>query len=251
MFGLKKGLTALLLPPGCIIVVLLVLAWWLWRTRRPGAALLTGACALLLWTGSVTPVADFLGRGLEERYPLPSRPAGDVIILLGGDIIEGVDDLSGRGAPSPEMLSRVVTAVRLQRRLHLPVIVSGGAVLEYRTPEAPIVGRFLTDLGVPARQVILEAKSRDTVENAAFSARICAARGFRHPILVTSAYHLHRAVIAFRKAGLRVEPVPAGFLTAVGQRYAWVHYLPNARELARSAAMLREHIGLCFYALTM
>jgi uncharacterized SAM-binding protein YcdF (DUF218 family) len=252
MLGVKKFITAFLLPPGFVILVLLALALWQLRRRRWLAGLLTGASALLLWSMSTAPVADRLTLGLERPFTAPARPAGDVIILLGGGVIEGVRDLDGTGAPTPDMLSRVVGAVRLYKRLPRPIIVSGGAVAEYRSsPEAPIDGRFLVDLGVPAHQVILEDKSRDTVENAVHSARICAARGFRHPILVTSAYHLRRAVIAFRKQGLEVQPYPASFVTWPGKRYGWVHYMPSAGALAQASTALREYIGILFYALTM
>ena len=252
MLGVKKLITAFLLPLGLAILVLLALALWQLRRGRWWAGLLTGASALFLWSMSIAPVADRLTLGLELPFTAPTRPAGDVIILLGGGVIEGVRDLVGTGAPTPDMLTRVVGAVRLYKRLPLPIIVSGGAVQEYRSSsEAPIDGRLLVDLGVPPRQVILEDKSRDTVENAVYSARICAARGFRHPIVVTSAYHLRRAVIAFRKQGLEVQPYPASFLTWPGKRYGWVHYLPSAGALAQGSAALREYIGLLFYALTM
>jgi uncharacterized SAM-binding protein YcdF (DUF218 family) len=246
----KKLIATFLLPLGLVIFLLLGLAFLQRRRGRPEGWGIV-ACALLLWGCAVAPVADRLTLGLEGGFPLPARPAGDVIILLGGGVIEGVDDLTGTGAPSPEMLTRVVTAARLQKRLHLPVIVSGGAVFEFRTPEAPVVKRFLVDLGVPAGEVITEERSRDTVENAAYSAKICAARGFRRPILVTSAYHLRRAVIAFRKQGMEVEPFPAYFRAWKGKRYGWVHYLPDAGALAQTTTALREYIGLLFYSLTM
>jgi uncharacterized SAM-binding protein YcdF (DUF218 family) len=189
--------------------------------------------------------------GLERGYPLPAKPAGDVILLLGGGVYEGVDDLSGKGTPTDGMLGRIVTAARLQKELHCPVIVSGGAVFEFETPEAPIDKRFLVDLGVPADRVIVEEKSRDTVENAIYSAQICAARGFRHPLLVTSAYHMRRSVIACRKSGLDVVPVPSSFRANAAKKYGWIHYLPNASALEETSTALREYIGLLFYALTM
>ena len=207
--------------------------------------------ALLLWLGAINPVADRLMWGLEKAHPLPSRPAGDVILLLGGGIYEGVDDLSGKSVPSADMLGRIVAAVRLQKELGCPIIVSGGSVFEFSTAEAPIDKRFLVDLGVPADRVILEEKSRDTVENAVYSARIIRERGFRHPILVTSAYHMRRSVIACRKNGLEVLPVPAFHQGSPRKRYGWIHYLPSTSALHQTSTALHEYVGLLFYRLTL
>lgn len=95
-------------------------------------------------------------------------------------MIEGVPDLSGEGVPASQAYPRIVTAVRLHRRLGLPVIVSGGRIRAEDTPEAVIVKRFLVDLGVAESQVILEERSRDTHENAVFTKAVCEREGFRH-----------------------------------------------------------------------
>jgi uncharacterized SAM-binding protein YcdF (DUF218 family) len=251
VLAVKKFITALMLPPGCLILALLAIAVRFARKRDFRGGALIVLPALLLWLGSISPVSDRLMFGLEKVHPLPSHPTGDVILLLGGGINEGVADLSGKSAPSADMLGRIVTAVRLQKELGCPVIVSGGAVFEFSTAEAPIDKRFIVDLGVPADRVILEEKSRDTVENAVYSARIIKERGFRHPILVTSAYHMRRSVIACRKNGLEVLPVPAAFHGSPHKRYGWVHYLPGTSALHQTSTALREYMGLLFYRLTL
>ncbi|HEY6837767.1 MAG TPA: hypothetical protein VI389_03410, partial [Geobacteraceae bacterium] len=127
MLAVKKFIAAFILPPGGIILLLLALSVWEMRRRRRLAALLTAGCALLLWALALFPVSDRLTLGLEREFSLPPQPAGDVIILLGGGIVEGVPDFSGTGTPSSEMLGRVVSAVRLEKKLRVPIIVSGGA----------------------------------------------------------------------------------------------------------------------------
>ena len=87
-------------------------------------------------------------------------------MLLGGGVYGGAPDVRGVGFPSEEMLPRIVTAVRLQRRLGVPVVVSGGKVFDHSFAEAPVIGRVLADLGVPPGKVVLEGRSRDTSENA-------------------------------------------------------------------------------------
>lgn len=249
MFILKNCIAASLLPPGLFIMLLLVSGVWLWRRRQLAFGAIHAIVALLLWALSLGPVANALTGRLEDGLTIPSNPRGDVIILLGGGIYEGVADLTGSGAPGENMLGRLVTAVRLQRQLGVPVIVSGGSGYGGRSPEAPVIGRFLRDLGVEAEQVLLETRSRDTEENARYSREIMIARGYRHPLLVTSAYHMRRSVQMFQRVGVPVTPVPAQFRTGADLPLIWADFLPGAGALHQSEKALREYLGLLFYRL--
>jgi len=250
VFGAKFVLQHLLLPPGIFIVLLAAVAIraLVHRQWRTGVLVLVLAGALDAL--SAGPVADRLIGGLEERYAIPAHPEGDVIILLGGGVSGGAPDLTGRGFPSDGMLPRVITAARLQKKLGVPVVVSGGKVFDHLEAEAPVVGRVLADLGVPAEKIVPEGNSRETSENARFTKRILDGKGFRAPLLVTSAYHMPRSVALFRKAGIPVTPVPAGFRTWKGKTYRWADYLPSADGLFRSTIALREYLGLAYCRIT-
>lgn len=246
---LKKFITLWLLPPGCLILLMGGCAILQLRRRRIGAGLCLMIPALLLWVLSSSITAEALLASLERDQTIPGRPAGDVIVLLGGGLYDGVPDLSGSGAPSEHMLARTVTAVRLQRRLGVPILVSGGTVFANRAPEAPVVRRFLIDLGVPPDRILTEEKSRDTMENARFSRQILNANGFRKPLLVTSAFHMRRSVEAFRRAGLEVTPVASSFHTVAGRAPVWADWFPDAGALETSSTVLREYLGLLYYTL--
>lgn len=236
----------LLLPPGIFVAVLLLLSLR-WATRKqwePG--LLSLFLAAALYALSIAPVADRLIAGLEGRYAIPARPEGDSIVLLGGGVSGQVADLTGAGFPLEGMLPRLVTAVRLQRQLGVPVVVSGGKVFDSLDAEAPIVARILSDLGVPREKILEEGKSRNTVENALRTMEILESKGLRRSLLVTSAYHMPRAVTAFEKAGVPVTPVPAGFRTWKGKRYLWFSWFPSASALLTSTNALREYLGLLY-----
>jgi len=251
MFVVKKCITPFLLPPGVFIVFLLGAAVWLaWRKNWRGA-LLAGVPALFLWLAAAGPVADRLMLGLESGLRMPQSVTGDVIILLGGGVIEGVQDLTGSGAPNEVMMARIVTAVRVQRMLNVPIIVSGGAVFASKPPEAYVVQRFLGDLGVPKEMVIVEVKSRDTVENARYSSEISARHGFRKPVLITSASHMRRAVSAFARQKMQVVPLPVNLHSRQRQSYIWVNYLPNSGALLSTSTALHEYLGLLFQRLTL
>ena len=242
-------ITPLLLPPGCLILLLIACAVFQLRRRRRATAAAFLLPALLLWALSSSLVSDPLMASLERGLTIPAHPQGDVIVLLGGGVYGNVPDLSGRGAPSEYMMARMVTALRLQRRLGVPVLVTGGAVYANGTPEAPIVKRFLVDMGVPPDMVLLEDKSRDTIENARFSKKIVEEKGFKKLILVTSAFHMRRSIEAFRKAGLEVIPVPSSFRTATDRSLGWADYLPGADALDTTAIVLHEYLGMIYYFL--
>ena len=247
--AIKKIITCFLLPPGLIILLLTGCALFNIRRRRPGIALWFIVPALLMWTLSSTYVSDALLVSLERDVSIPAHPAGDVILLLGGGIYDRVPDLSGSGAPGEQMLGRMVTAVRLQKKLGIPVVISGGAVFDNRSPEAPVVGRFMTDLGVPPDKILIEDKSRDTIENARFCKIILTQEGFKKPILVTSAYHMRRSIEAFRKAGLEVTPIPSSFRTSPDRTPNWTDWFPDAGALETTSIVLHEYLGLLYYAL--
>lgn len=247
MFILKKMLAPFLLPPGIFMVILIFSGVWFLFRKNWKAGIVNFLIGCLMWTLSISPVANAVLRGLESDLAIPKNPKGDVIILLGGGVYGGSPDLSGVGSPSETMLARLVTAVRLQRILNIPIIVAGGKVFEHGTVEAPIVRRFLIDLGVSPNEIFTEERSRDTFENAKYTQEICARFGYKSPILVTSAFHMKRSIMNFKKAGLEVVPFPAGFQSLEGRQYRWNDYLPGTFKNLSTA--IREYLGLAFYTL--
>lgn len=248
MFAFKKFVTPFLLPPGIFILILVVAGLGMTFSRRWRIGLMSLVLGLCLWGLSIAPVAGYLMRGLESGFSIPDNPSGDVIILLGGGIIDRVPDLTGMAAPSPLMMGRVVAAVRLYRRLGLPIIVTGGrGAGDGAVAEAPVIRRILVDLGVPANAVTEEDRARDTAQNARLTAAICRQRGFSRPILLTAAYHLKRARMAFDATGMAVTPFPAYFLGSRGTPVSWRHLLPRAGVLHASSSALHEYIGILYY----
>jgi uncharacterized SAM-binding protein YcdF (DUF218 family) len=244
---LKFVIATWLVPPGLFVALSALGGGWLLRVKkRLGGAFLLSLAALI-WALSVSPVTNLLLEDLEAPYLPLSKPRGDAIVLLGGGVYGHAPDLTGVGSPTSEMTARIVTAVRLQKRLGVPIVVTGGTLFPGEPAEAPIIGRFLTDLGVPADRIVLESSSRDTRENALFAGAICRKNGFKNPILVTSAFHMRRAVASFEKAGVKVAPFPSSFLGRPGKAYVWWDWFPGIGQLWVSSVAIREHIGLLAY----
>lgn len=248
MFIFKKLITPFILPPGLFIALLGVLTLWCLRRRNRSAALICAGVGTLIWLAASGPVAVFLMRSLESGLTIPRNPQGDVIIVLGGGSYDKAPDLSGVGTPGPATMERMVTAARLQRRLGVPIIISGGATSPTDTPVALLTERFLIDLGIPPQRILPEIRSRDTYENAIYSKAICDQYGFTRPLVVTSGFHIKRAVFCFEKAGLAVTPYPCALTTWKDMVFDWrQHLLPNIGNLSATAAALHEWIGLIYY----
>lgn len=247
MIAFKRLLTSFLLPPG--LFVILLSAWGIWSLRRKqrSSGVVALGFAAVVWILSAPPTSGWLMAGLERGVSIPENPHGDVIIVLGGGIHDQVPDLSGKGTPDATSMERLVTATRLYRRLGLPIILSGGKVGLTAASFAGIAQRFLVDLGVPAGSILLEDQSRDTYENALFSKRLCERHGFVHPLMVTSGYHIRRAVFCFEQVGLKVMPVPCGLTTWPGRIYFWRDLLPAAKSLQATSIALHEWLGLLYY----
>ncbi|MFC2091710.1 YdcF family protein [Elusimicrobiota bacterium] len=204
---------------------------------------------LCMWVISIGPFSYFLYKGLESKYEIPKDLKGDVIIVLGGGIVNEVPDLSGSGRPTCGMYSRIVTAVRLQKIMGISLIVSGGEVYKGGGVESLIYKRFLIDLGVDENKIIIEDRSRDTYENAKYTKVICLDRGFERPIVLTDAHHMKRSLLAFKKVGMDVIPFPASFNISDNQKFIWPDFFPSSGGFDTVSRALYEYMGILFYSL--
>ncbi len=196
----------LLLPP---------LAWcWLllfgliYFRRKPRAARWSLAAGLLLLYASATSwVAGGLMRLVVDETPVARGKAPQaVVILAGGRTLEF--DAAGRVVRArlgPSTSERVIEGVRIARETKLPVLVTSGKPDGLDPAEAVVMRDVMErELGMTPRWV--ESASRNTVENALFSAPLLKRDGIDSIILVTHGYHMRRARYLFEQAGLRVVP---------------------------------------------
>lgn len=239
LFFLKFG-AAWLLPPGLFILATFALAVYLCRQGEKRGAKLLAGLSLVFYVFCSPLVAERALGHLEGLCPLPENPQGDVIIMLGGGAFSDVPDVDGEGALTASPANRLLTAVRLHNKLGLPILVSGGKVFQDSGTEAVLAKRYLLRLGVQESQIIVEDRSQNTTENAAFSTKLLKARGLSHPILVTSAFHLPRAVLNYEKRGVEVTPYPADYLASRHPVFHYVKLAPSADAMQANILVLRE-----------
>lgn len=231
---IKTLLRNLLLPPTGLLLVIAFGIVLLFRYRKTGWTLVW--CGLLaLWATSTPFIADQLARASEHYPPLNLKQATDAqaIVILGGGFRRNAPEYS-RTAPSDSTLQRLAYGAVVARATHLPVLVSGG------TPEAETMQWFLEhvfDVPVAWR----ESASRDTQQNAAYSAPILSSQHIAKIILVTSSLHMARAAAEFRANGLEVIAAPADMWTR--DDVGLLAFVPNIAAARRSHQAFYELLG--------
>jgi uncharacterized SAM-binding protein YcdF (DUF218 family) len=151
-----------------------------------------------------------------------------------------------------EAAERLIAVPALARRYpNARILLSGGSgSLFYESgTEAKIAMQLLESLGITRDRIVLEDRSRNTSENAVFSKAVVQPKPGERWLLVTSAYHMPRAIGAFRKAGFSVEPYPVDWRTG-GAEYAFRPFSVAAEGLGQVDTAVHEWIGLAIYWLT-
>lgn len=247
VFLILSKILDLLLGPLTWALLLLALAL-LWQGRRPGRARAAAVLSLVvLLAFSLDPVSRWLFGRLEARAPDTFRPEPpyDVVVLLGG-VLEG-PVLPGQPIELNNAAERLLAAADLVRSGQAgAVLVSGGNAFPRpgEAAESEVLAAWLRAHGVPPERIVCETRSRNTRENATESAPIIAARGWKRVLLVTSAWHVPRALGCFRAVGLSPDVLPVDHRAAPGPGYGW---LPRAAALSASTDALRETFGGLVY----
>jgi uncharacterized SAM-binding protein YcdF (DUF218 family) len=247
-FTISKTLLYLIAPPAGLILLIL-LGLLIAGVCRVLGRLMIAFGILALYLLSISPVTDALLKPLETFAPpvQERRIKADAIVVLGG----GVSDPAWAGepaAPSDEGMSRLVRGIILYKKLHKPLVLMGGNGDPARdvAADAEAMARVCRDLGIPGKDLIIESKSRNTLEGANALTRLIKGKRI---LLVSSAYHLKRATAMFRKKGFEVVPVPAVYMSEQ-KKVTFYSYIPHAGNLYASSAACTEYISLFWYTMT-
>jgi uncharacterized SAM-binding protein YcdF (DUF218 family) len=219
---------------------LIALVW-----RRTGVALAL-ASSLALYVSATPALSSYLLRKVESGLPQNVELAGaQAIVVLGADVVHG----NGADIPDrlgPLSLERAVFGAEAYRRLHLPVLVSGGRERGAHSSEGALMKAVLEeDFAVPVAWN--EEQSHTTWENAVYSAQVLVPEKLATVVLVSQAWHLPRALWTFERVGLKALPWPA--LRTAPSRYEIDSFLPSLTALHDTFYALHEMIGAVYYRL--
>jgi uncharacterized SAM-binding protein YcdF (DUF218 family) len=250
-FVWSKVLPTLLYPLPLILLLAFVATWWL---KKAGARWILRLLIVALWFFS-TP---WFAHDLSVRWETPLRsvrdlpPVSDAAIVLGG--------LSDGATDNPEHLEfnraaeRITEAVDLWRkgRVTKLLITSGsGDLMRPEAAEAPGLAQWARDAGVPDEALIVESRSRNTLENATLSLPLAEAADLHSFVLVTSAVHMPRSAAIFRKAGYASDGRTLALWPVDSQndnpKFPF-NAVADPSSLSTVQAVLKEMVGYVVYA---
>jgi len=253
MFLIKKIVAPFLFPMPLIIILLAIGLFRLWRHHRQSAPKGRGWLTfgfLLLLLLSTRPFPSYLLGDLEGQYKtFPHRPGDgtriEAVVVLGG----GVSDdphLNSLQRLSEATLVRLTEGIRLAREYpEAHLILSGGKAFGSVT-EASTMAAAARALGFDSTRIVLEERSLDTGDQAQAMASMTKGQTFA---LVTSAYHMPRAMLLFKDRGLAPIPAPTNRLVKHPTALHPGAYFPSAINLEHARILVRESLGIAWATL--
>jgi uncharacterized SAM-binding protein YcdF (DUF218 family) len=176
--------------------------------------------------------------------PVPLKKSGpySCVIVLGGFSSEGKN---GKGFFN-SAADRFIQGVRLLttgKASHILISGGNGNLIPDKFEESDWVKTQLLQLNIPDSCILIEDRSRNTIENAAFSKIILNKNHLQPPyILVTSAFHMRRSLGIFKKTGIKVTPYPCNYMTA-GGRSLVDQLIPDSEVIGRWNYYVKELVG--------
>ncbi len=242
------SLTGVLTNPLAVATLLGLLGFVIGLLGRGVAARTLLWCALVVaYLGASPLVGNLLVRPLEDSYP----PLGGEALAtkVGYIAVLGSGYTPSDALPITAMLDRdglvrIVEGVRLMRHFDTPKLIVSGGALPGHAPPADGYAELARELGVADSALVILNKPRDTAAEAQTLRRTVGEEPF---ILVTSAYHMPRAMRLMRQAGTHPIAAPTGQL-AIPMPLRWRDLLPDAGGLWRTEAALHEYLGLAALA---
>ncbi|GAB0114236.1 YdcF family protein [Acidisoma sp. C75] len=195
---------------------------------------------------ALLPIGSALLQPLENRFPPVRRLPADVtgIIVLGGAVDTAIS--AARGMPSlnsaAERMTSLLYLARAYPQARLAFTGGNGRLLHGTMTEADVARAFFTQQGLDQRRIVYESRSRTTYENALFLKQRLGPKPGQTWLLVTSAWHMPRAVGLFRHAGWDVLPYPVGYKTMPGLSLDLGATFPD--RLAMTDLAAHEWLGL-------
>ena len=252
IFIITKVVLFLLLPPSILILMMGVGFIIIKRHYRIGRVFIFAGFSML-YLLSIGPVSDALIRPLESSFPslhkvsLKSGDRANLIVVLGG----GAVDLSWVGVrplPSRTSVTRLVCGITLYRQTPETILVISGGSGNPETPnisEAKAMKEVAVALGVASKAILLDEDSRNTGESAKNLKRL---NGNKRTFLVTSAFHMKRAIAMFKKTGFDPIPVPCDYKSEQ-KKITFFSFIPHAGNLQNSSTAIYEYMSLLWYKL--
>lgn len=242
MLVLHKLLPLIVSPLGLVVFLILVSL----TTRRRGPAVLA---LVVLWVCALPAAERLVWRGLESDHPyqeIADAPATDAIIVLSG-MLEGSETDQGIVSQWGGATDRYFAGVDLflAKKAPLMIFTQGGLPWSDLPLEGGLLARRAIATGVPESQILLTGLVHNTEDEAREVSTLMELAGLQTATLVTSSFHMPRAVMIFEREGVDVSPYPTDFRAKAG--LDWTSWVPSADAFGATSNGLREYIGRVYY----
>ena len=239
--------------PANIFLLSFIISWGLLKTRwYKSGRLLQRLLVIVSILIATVPFSSWGLWILENRFPqmmvLPNRVDG---IIVAGGIIS--PELSrDRGQPviggAVERLTAMVKLAKLYPNAKVIFTGGSGDPLKPNLKEAHYIPPFIADMGLKLNRIIYEDKARNTAENAELALEIAEPKVGDTWLLVTSAFHMPRAMGTFRKAGWNIQAYPVDYSTS--KDFQWKFFFNFSGGLMQISHFAHEVVGLIVYKIT-
>ncbi len=238
-------------PLNLTLILLLLGTLLLWsRWRRLGTWLLS-ALALALLAIAVLPIGTWVLAPLERQFPVFENAAetsvSGIVLLSGAAVDLGISRQVGHAVPG-HAADRLVEFMRLARAYpKARLLICGGNAGKDGSREGPLIAEYLISRGFPRGRFMVEDASIDTYENAVLGRKLAQPKAGEKWLLVTSAWHMPRAVAAFRGQNWPVVAAPPMPIKGGSGGFSLHFRLGGGLRQVKTA--LHEYLGLLAYRL--
>jgi uncharacterized SAM-binding protein YcdF (DUF218 family) len=251
---IKDVIESCILPPG-LYVILLLLVFALLKKHKILAGIMLFLIVLSLYAISTPWGAKKLITPLESYKALnlttiknDFTDVGAIVVLSGGRCYNTPE--YGSDVVNSTTLIRLRYAAKLANQFSLPILLSSnGSHYNTGISEAALMKEVIMGDFAVQREYLLEEKSHSTRENAKFTADILKEKNIAKVFLVTNAWHMSRAIMAFESVGLKVIPAPTDFYVLPTQLPVWMVWIPQFSAFMYSYIAMHEYIGMLWYYL--
>jgi uncharacterized SAM-binding protein YcdF (DUF218 family) len=251
MFFLYKLAGALITPPGCFFALLIPLSFWAAKSGRRAqraVGIVLFALSVILYALFMPVTAEFLMARLEvERPALPAGGASTLVVVLAGGGTHPIPGGEGEIELAEQSFQRLVEGARVARLLGCPLLYSGGYDEGSQSAYEKAIRKIAADVNFDG-ELILETRSRTSLENMKAISRIVETREFSRLVISTTAYHMRRALWTAVRTMPDVEIIawPSGW-RSTRDRLTAGSFGVSARAFLDNCTALREFVGLLAY----
>jgi uncharacterized SAM-binding protein YcdF (DUF218 family) len=243
MFLFSK-IVGILLNPLIWIFILMIGAWFIKKPARKRKANVLSLVMILFFTNNWI-IENLIADYQYKPRPMKQGEKYNAGILLGG--LTSYDKNLKEGFFNPAS-DRFIQTLKLYKQGYIrKIIVTGGNALftsdDFR--EADFLVKNLIESGVPAEDILSEREAKNTIENGRFTHRLTDSLQIRDPyVLITSAFHMPRAVKIFKKEGMEVRPFPCAYIVPPShKKITWLFLIPTMDALNKWNIYLKEQVG--------